>query len=155
VDINAVIDEVARRHHIRLTPDDPILVTVSMIEIVHQVFAEHLRLLVKGVADQATDRLAAQIESGRLAAVGDIDAAKKSAATVINAAGGWSSDLLKAAAATAGSDLEAAALRIVETIDQLIRPAIAARRVAIIAAAICGGLCLLLGGVVLGRYLNC
>jgi hypothetical protein len=65
IDIKAIIDEVARRHNIRLAPDDPILASVTVTEHVHKLFADHLKRLVEGVADQATDRLSAQIETGR------------------------------------------------------------------------------------------
>jgi hypothetical protein len=43
-----------------LAPDDPILATVTVTEIIHQLFAEHLKALVADVANQATDRLAAK-----------------------------------------------------------------------------------------------
>ena len=75
-DRKAIIDEVARRHNIRLAPDDPILATVTVTEIIHQLFAEHLKALVADVANQATDRLAAQIETGRREVTCQSDAAK-------------------------------------------------------------------------------
>ena len=62
IDNNAIIDEVARRHKIRLADDDVILATVTINDHVHKIFAQHLERLVEGVANQATDRLAAQIE---------------------------------------------------------------------------------------------
>src|SRR6202166_4273573 len=95
MDIKAIIDEVARRHHIRLAPDDPILATVTVTEIIHQLFAEHLKALVADVANQATDRLAAQIETGRREVASQRDAAKATASRLVKDSGVWAGEKLK------------------------------------------------------------
>jgi hypothetical protein len=105
IDIKAVIDEVARRHHIRLSDDDPILATVTLTEHVHKVFAEHLKKLVEGVADQATDRLAAQIEMGRQEVANQAEGAKATASKLINDAGTWSAENLQRASLGASEDI--------------------------------------------------
>jgi type IV pilus biogenesis protein CpaD/CtpE len=90
IDMKAIIDEVARRHKIRLADDDPILATVTVTDIVHKLFANHLEGLVERVANQATDRLAAQIETGRREVAAQTEAAKDASSKLINDAGAWS-----------------------------------------------------------------
>jgi hypothetical protein len=146
IDIGQVIDEVARRHHIRLADDDPILASVTLTEHVHKVFAAHLKELVEGVADQATDRLAAQIEIGRREVAGQVEAAKASASKLINDAGTWSAENLQRASLGASKDIKAvvsAALCSVRTDIQAVRTA---KRIAIWAAVIS----LLVGAAMLG-----
>jgi hypothetical protein len=104
VDTKAIINEVARRHKIRLSEDDPILATITAIEVVHQIFAEHLKTLVTDVANQATDRLVAQIETGRREVASQIDLSKATAAKLVNDAGTWSADKLMEASSTMASD---------------------------------------------------
>ena len=110
MNVKAIIDEVARRHNIRLAPDDPILATVTVTEIIHQLFAEHLKALVADVANQTTDRLAAQIETGRREVASQSDAAKAAASRLVNDAGAWSADKLKEASAAAADDIRAAVM---------------------------------------------
>jgi hypothetical protein len=108
IDIKVIIDEVARRHNIRLAPDDPILATVTVTEIVHKLFAEHLRRLVEDVANQATDRLAAQIETGRREVAAQTETAKATTSKLVNDAGAWSAESLKQASAGAAEDIRKA-----------------------------------------------
>jgi hypothetical protein len=108
VDTKAIINEVARRHKIRLSEDDPILATITAIEVVHQIFAEHLKTLVTDVANQATDRLVAQIETGRREVASQIDLSKATAAKLVNDAGTWSADKLMEASSTMASDFRSA-----------------------------------------------
>ena len=135
MDVKAVIDEVARRHNIRLAPDDPILATVTVTEVIHQVFLDHLKGLVTEVANQATDRLAAQIETGRREVVSQTDAAKASASKLVNDAGAWSAERLKEASSAAAADILAAVTAGLATMQADISAAKQARRIAILAAA--------------------
>jgi hypothetical protein len=136
IDIKAVIDEVARRHHIRLSDDDPILATVTLTEHVHKVFAEHLKKLVEGVADQATDRLAAQIEMGRQEVANQAEGAKATASKLINDAGTWSAENLQRASLGASEDIRAAVSAALSTVQIDIQSARTAKTVAIWAAVI-------------------
>jgi hypothetical protein len=133
-DIKNIIDEVARRHNIRLAPDDPILATVTVTDIIHKLFAEHLRGLVEGVANNATDRLVAQIETGRRAVEQQTEAAKAAASRLVNDAGAWSADQLKHASVSAAEDICQIVAAALATIQTDLQAAKRARRVAIWAA---------------------
>ena len=115
MDIRAVIDEVARRHKIRLAEDDPILATVTAVEVVHQLFAEHLKQMVTDVANQATDRLAAEIETGRREIAAEMGAAKAAVSMLITDAGAWSADYLKHASTGAVEDMRLAVTAALDT----------------------------------------
>jgi hypothetical protein len=147
MDIKAIIDEVARRHNIRLAPDDPILATVTVTEIIHQLFAEHLQTLVADIANQATDRLAAQIETGRREVASQSDAAKATASRLVNDAGAWSAEKLKEASSAAADDIRAAVTAGLATMRADIEGAKRARRGATWAALVAAGVaCLGFGG---------
>lgn len=146
IDIGLIIDEVARRHHIRLADDDPILASVTLTEHVHKVFAAHLKRLVEGVADQATDRLIAQIEIGRREVAAQAEEVKATASQLINDAGTWSANNLQRASLGASEDIRAAVSAALFTVQIDIQAARAAKRVAIWAAIIS----LLVGGAFLG-----
>ena len=149
MDTQAIIDEVARRHKVRLANDDPILSTITAIEVVHQLFADHLQTLVRDVANQATDRLAAQIETGRREIAAESDRARAAAAKLINDAGVWSSEKLREGSAAAASDILAATSAARETIQAEIASASRARRVATWAAVftVCLGAAAFGGGL--------
>jgi hypothetical protein len=141
-DIKIIIDEVARRHNIRLAPDDPILATVTVTDIIHKLFSEHLRAMIEGVANNATDRLVAQIETGRRAVEQQTEAAKVVASNLVNDAGAWSAEQLKYASVSAADGIRQAVTTAVATIQADIYAAKRARQVAISAAvfaAIVGG----------------
>ena len=146
IDIGLIIDEVPRRHHIRLADDDPILASVTLTEHVHKVFAEHLKRLVEGVADQTTDRLLAQIEMGRQEVATQVEGAKATASQLINNAGTWSANNLQRASLAASEDIRAAVSAALSTVQIDIQAARAAKRVATWAAIIS----LLVSGASLG-----
>lgn len=145
-DIKTIIDEVARRHNIRLAPDDPILATVTVTDIIHKLFAEHLRGMIEGVANNATDRLVAQIEMGRRAVEQQTEAAKAAASKLVNDAGSWSADQLKYASVSAADDIRQAVTTALATIQTDIQAAKRARRMAISAAVFA----VVVGGAFLG-----
>lgn len=153
MDIKAVIDEVARRHNIRLAADDPILTTVTVTEIIHSVFLEHLKGLVTEVSNQATDRLAAQIETGRREVASQNDAAKAAASKLVNDAGSWSAERLKQASSGAASDIVAAVTNGLATMQADVSAAKQARRVAVLAAAFTVGVSAVVLGGGLGFWL--
>ena len=141
-DLQTIIDEVARRHKVRLAPDDPILATVTVTDIVHKLFAEHLRGLVEGVANAATDRLVAQIETGRRAVEEQTEAAKATASKLVNDAGTWSVGQLQSASVGASEEIRQAVTAALATIRIDTRAAKRARQAAIwaaVAAVIIGG----------------
>ena len=117
IDIKAIVDEVARRHNVRLAPDDPILASVTVTEHIHKVFAEHLTRLVEGVANQATDRLAAQIEIGRREVAAQSEASKADASKLINDAGTWSAANLNQASSGAAEDIRATVTAALATVQ--------------------------------------
>ena len=146
IDISNIIDEVARRHKIRLADDDPILATVTITDIVHKLFAEHLKTLSESVANQATDRLAAQIETGRREIASEMEAAKGAVSKLINDAGAWSAENLKQASAGVAEDIKAAVAASLVPVQADINAARKAKNAAIWAAV----LAVLVGGVFLG-----
>ena len=146
IDIKAIIDEVARRHNTRLAPDDPILASVTVTEHIHKLFAEHLTRLVEGVANQATDRLAAQIETGRREVATQCEASKAAASKLINDAGAWSAANLKQASSGAAEDIRAAVTAALATVQADIGAARKDKLAAFWAAAVA----ILVGGVCLG-----
>ena len=146
IDIKAIIDEVARRHNIRLAPDDPILASVTITEIIHKLFADHLSRLVEHVSNQATDRLAAQIEIGRREVEGQAETAKVAASKLVNDAGGWSAANLKQASIGAAEDIRATVTAALSAIHVDISEVRKAKQAAFWAA----GIAILLGGAFLG-----
>ena len=136
IDMGNIIDEVARRHHIRLADDDPILASVTLTEHVHKVFAEHLKKLVEGVADQATDRLSAQIQIGRREVANQAEGAKATASKLINDAGAWSAENLQRASLGASEDIKATVSAALSTVRVDIQAVRTAKTVAIWAAVI-------------------
>jgi hypothetical protein len=146
IDISNIIDEVARRHKIRLAADDPILASVTATEHIHKLFAEHLKRLVEGVANQAADRLAAQMEIARREVDNQAKTAKATASKLINDAGAWSAENLKQASAGAKEDINAAISTALSTVQTDIRGARKAKEVALWAALIA----VAVGGAFLG-----
>jgi len=146
IDIQGIIDEVARRHNIRLAPDDPILATVTVTDVVHKLFAEHLRRITEGVANNATDRLVAQIETGRREIEHQTETAKGIASKLVNDAGSWSASQLRQASAGAAEDIQRSVTTALATIQSDIQIVSAAKRAAIWAAM----LAIVLGGAFLG-----
>jgi paraquat-inducible protein B len=146
IDMSAIIDEVARRHKIRLADDDPILATVTVTDIVHKLFANHLERLVEHVANQATDRLAAQIETGRRELAAQTEAAKDASSKLINDAGVWSAENLKQASAASKDDIKAAVSAAMSTVQTDIQAVRKAKAVAVWAALTA----VTLGGALLG-----
>jgi hypothetical protein len=146
IDIKAIIDEVARRHNIRLAPDDPILASVTITEIIHKLFADHLGQLVERVSNQATDRLAAQIAIGRSEVEKQTETAKAAVSKLVNDAGAWSAANLKQASNGAAEDIRAT----VTAALSRIHIDISAVRKAKLAAFGAAGLAILLGGAFLG-----
>jgi hypothetical protein len=149
IDIKTIIDEVARRHNIRLAPDDPILATVTVTEIVHKLFAAHLTKLVEGVADQATDRLAAQIETGRREIANHAEVTKAAASKLINDAGAWSAENLKQASVGASEEIKKVVTSSLSSVHADIKAAGRAKTIAIWAAvfAVIIGALFLGGGI--------
>jgi heme/copper-type cytochrome/quinol oxidase subunit 3 len=149
MDTKAIIDEVARRHKIRLDDDDPILSTVTAIEVVHRLFAEHLKILVTDVANQATDRLAAQIETARREIISQTDIAKSTASQIINDAGHWSAEKLKQVSLVAIEDIQAVLSATIAAIHADAVSARKAKQTAVFASiiTICLGCAFLGGGI--------
>ena len=149
MDIQRAIDEVAWRHKIRLAEDDPLLATVALTEIIHQAFAEHLKSLVADVANQATDRLAAEIELGRRVIEQENAAAKAAASKLVNDAGAWSAERLKQASAAATEDIRSSVMAGLAAMQAEITAARRVQRVSLGAAiaVVCVGAAFLGGGI--------
>jgi hypothetical protein len=95
-ELDRLISEVARRHHILIDRNDPILVTVTLNELV-------------------LERMVARIEAGAQAARAEIaagaaqqiEAAKTIASRLITAAAGYADEQFRLAAKSAADDLKA------------------------------------------------
>jgi hypothetical protein len=102
---------------------------------------------VADVANQATDRLAAQIETGRREIASQSDAAKATAARLLNDAGTWSAEKLKEASSGAADDIRAAVMAGLASMHADIEAAKRARRGATWAALVAVGVaCFGFGG---------
>ena len=124
MDVNALIDEIAKRHHIRLASDDPICEVFTLVQLQQRAFAEQLEAMVKGVSDQVTDRLAAQIETSRIEIAKHDDGAQRIAEAMINAAAEWSAERLRDAARGAAEEIKAAADHSVAVAHEMTRSAV-------------------------------
>jgi hypothetical protein len=134
-EIEEAIGEVARKHNLLLSPDDPLLVTVTLNEVI-------LRRII-AAQQQAIEAAQDQISAG---AAQQIDAAKQVAGVIITGAADYVAGELRAATAALKDELlEAAATQK----DAAIAAAREARRAQSMAwwavMAMLAVLCLLLG----------
>jgi formylmethanofuran dehydrogenase subunit E-like metal-binding protein len=147
MDIKAIIGEVARRHNVRLAEDDPILATVTITEIIHRLFADHLKTLIADVSNQATDRLIAQIETARREISNETNLAKETASKLVNDAGDWSAEKMKQISSIATDDIRNAISANLAKMQADINIVRRARRIAVWSAivTVCVG-CIFFGG---------
>lgn len=131
-DFDAIRAEVAKRHNVLLGKDDPILVTVTMCELVLGHYVTHLGEHVETVQRHATATAAKQVE-----------AAKESAGRIITEAANFVSDQVRKAATDATAQAredasrELSAARAELTNAHQVRSDLAdARRIAVIASVV-------------------
>jgi hypothetical protein len=95
MDANLIIAEVGKRHGILLDSNDPVLVTVTLNQV---ILAECLRQ-VSAAAEQGERRAIAASER-------QLALAKHAAGELVSRTGTYVADQVRAAAAEAGSDIE-------------------------------------------------
>jgi hypothetical protein len=142
-EIERAIGEVARQHNLLLSPDDPLLVTITLNEVILQrIIARQLQAI-----EAAQDQIAA-------GTVQQIEAARQIAGIVITGAADYVAGELKNIAATLKAEWFAA---IDVEKKQILAAAAAARqaqRFAWQAALLVGGVLCLLVGIAVGLALD-
>lgn len=143
IEIEEAIGEVARRHNILLSPDDPLLVTVTLNEVI-------LRRLIAR-QNQALEAAQDQIAAG---AAQQIETARQLAGLIITGASEFVAGELRSATAALQADLLAAAQRERNQAALAVASARHARRQAWVAAAVTAALLNLCLGVIIGSRLD-
>ena len=143
LDPAAIIGEVARRHRVLLSPDDPILVTVTLNEVIVARAAERVAELVNGAADQISAAAAQQQESAR-----------QSAEVLITGAAVYVAEQAQKAADELASRLRDAAAAEVARVEDAARRAERARLLAVYTAAGAGAALTLIVGLLLGTLVS-
>jgi len=139
MDVQRLIGEVARRHNVLLGPDDPILVTLTLNELILTGYLERVQALLEAAQDQTSAGTAQHLV-----------AAQETAARLVSEAGGYvAGQLAEAGAGVQGRLLEAVG-RELEAAQAAARAAAQAGRIAIVAALVAVGVACGLVGAVIG-----
>lgn len=139
LDVQALIGEVARRHNVRLDPDDPILVTVTLNERILAGYLERVAALVEEAQDQTA-----------VAAAGQMEAAREVAARLVTGAAAHVAGRIRDAGDAMAEGLAERVARDAAAARAAAHEARSARRVAVSAALAAGAAAGLAAGLVLG-----
>jgi hypothetical protein len=139
MDVQRLIGEVAKRHNVLLGPDDPILVTLTLNELILAGYLERVQTLLEAAQDQTSAGTAQHLA-----------AAREIAARLVTEAGGYVAGQLTEAGAGVQARLLEAVGRELEAAREAARVAAQARRVAVNAALVAVGVACGLAGAVIG-----
>jgi Transcriptional activator TraM len=139
MDVQRLIGEVARRHNVLLGPDDPILVTLTLNELILTGYLERVQALLEAAQDQTSAGTAQHLA-----------AAREIAARLVSEAAGYVAGQLTEAGAGIEARLLEAVGRELEAAREAAHGAAQARRVAVFAALVATGVTCGLAGVVIG-----
>lgn len=142
MEVQRLIGEVAKRHNVRLGPDDPILITVTLNELILAEYIEHVNVLIERAENQASVGAAQQVE-----------AAKELASKLVTGAGVYVSDQLKAAGQVVQTQLLDMIGREIEKAREAAVDAASARRSAMRAAIAAVAVAGVLVGVMIGLWI--
>jgi len=142
MDVQRLIGEVAKRHHVLLGPDDPILVTLTLNELILTDYLARVDALLVAAQDQTSAGTAQQLE-----------AAKDIAAQLVTGAAGYVVDQVQTAGATVQAQLLDALRQENLAARQAAREATAAKRVAIMGAIVAAAASTLVVGIALGALI--
>ena len=135
MDVQRLIGEVAKRHNVLLGPSDPILVTLTLNELVLAQYVERLNATL----EQAEDRTAA-------GSAQQIAAARELAGKLVTETGGYVAGQVEEAGKAVQAQLLASLERQVQAAREAAEQAILARRTALYAALVAvGAVCCLFG----------
>ena len=143
MDVQRLIGEVAKRHNVLLGPSDPILVTLTLNELVLTQYVERLTVAIEQAQDQTAAGSAQQIA-----------AARELAGKLVTDAGGYVAGQVEDAGRAVQAQLLASLGRQVQAAQEAAQQAAIARRTALYAAlvavgAVCGLLGMLAGSIAL------
>ncbi|AWK88600.1 hypothetical protein DEW08_21115 [Azospirillum thermophilum] len=143
MDVQRLIGEVAKRHNVLLGPSDPILVTLTLNELVLTQYVERLTAAIEQAQDQTAAGSAQQIA-----------AARELAGKLVTDAGGYVAGQVEDAGRAVQAQLLASLGRQVQAAQEAAQQAAIARRTALYAAlvavgAVCGLLGMLAGSIAL------
>lgn len=135
LDVQRLIAEVAKRHNVLLGPSDPILVTLTLNELVLSSYVERLTAAL----DQAQDRTA--VESAQ-----QLASAREVVGKLVTEAGGYVAGQIEDAGKAVQAEFLASLGREVQIAQEAARQAAIARRTALYAALVAvGAVCTLVG----------
>jgi hypothetical protein len=125
MDVQRLIGEVAKRHNVLLGPNDPILVTLTLNELILADYIERVHALLVAAQDQTSASTAQQME-----------AAKEIASKLITGAAGYVADQVQMAGATVQAQILDAIKHESLAARQAAREATAAKRATVIGALV-------------------
>lgn len=139
MDVQRLIGEVAKRHNVLLGPSDPILVTLTLNEL---VLAQYVERLI-ATLEQAEDRTAA-------GSAQQITAARELAGKLVTETGGYVAGQVEEAGRAVQAQLIASLDRQVQAAREAAQQADVARRTALYAALVAVGAVCCLFGLLMG-----
>lgn len=139
MDVQRLIGEVAKRHNVLLGPSDPILVTLTLNELVLAQYVERLNATL----EQAEDRTAA-------GSAQQIAAARELAGKLVTETGGYVAGQVEEAGRAVQAQLIASLSRQVQAAQEAAQQAAIARRMALYAALVAVGAVCCLSGLLVG-----
>lgn len=139
MDVQRLIGEVAKRHNVLLGPSDPILVTLTLNELVLAQYVERLNATL----EQAEDRAAA-------GSAQQIAAARELAGKLVTETGGYVAGQVEEAGRAVQAQLIASLSRQVQAAQEAAQQAAIARRMALYAALVAVGAVCCLSGLLVG-----
>ncbi|QCG92924.1 hypothetical protein E6C67_02940 (plasmid) [Azospirillum sp. TSA2s] len=139
MDVQRLIGEVAKRHNVLLGPSDPILVTLTLNELVLAQYVERLTATL----EQAEDRTAA-------GSAQQIAAARELAGKLVTETGGYVAGQVEEAGRAVHAQLIASLGRQVQAAQEAAQQASMARRTALYAALVAVGAVCCLSGLLVG-----
>lgn len=139
MDVQRLIGEVAKRHNVLLGPSDPILVTLTLNELVLAQYVDRLTATL----EQAEDRTAA-------GSAQQIATARELAGKLVTETGGYVARQVEEAGRAVEAQLIASLGRQVQAAQEAAQQAAIARRTALYAALVAVGAVCCLSGLLVG-----
>jgi hypothetical protein len=106
--IKTLIGEVAKRHGVVLNATDPILMTVTLNEVILGHYLERLNALLEHAQDTANAQIKQQLDAARQIAVQPVEEAKVAAAKLVTDGAAYLVEQVRAASVTALAQIEQA-----------------------------------------------
>ena len=139
MDVQRLIGEVAKRHNVLITENDPILVTLTLNELLLAEYLERVHARVQAAEDEISAGVAQSLA-----------ASKDIAAQLVTGAAGYVAEQVKAAGASVQAELLEALRREVNAAREAAEQAARAKRYALSAAGVTLAAVALLAGIAWG-----